>query len=179
MFCTAWKKQTSSITSCVLSINISVSVFLFVQPLTNEHEERHKPITPKASEPEEVETVTVATHVKTARRKDKANKKMDKATKKIDNRGGKPGKDSKISVKKTGKKQFPYPKKEDYPKPTKKPVPSPKSSLPLFLDHFDNKRRLLVRENLLNNWWWASVQLSVLDCVFITAGSWVMIACSI
>lgn len=117
--------------------------------MANEHEERHKNIKPNASDPEEVETVTVATHVKTVRKKDKTNKKMDKATKKADNRGGKTGKEAKISEKKTGKKPIPYPRKEEAPKPTKKPAAPARSSLPLFLDHFESKRRLLVRDRLL------------------------------
>lgn len=117
--------------------------------MANEHEEKQKPIKPNASDPEEMETVTVATNVKTVRKKDKTNKKMDKATKKADNRGGKTGKDAKISEKKIGKKPFPYPKKEEAPKPTKKPAAPARGSLPVFLDHFENKRRLLVRDRLL------------------------------
>lgn len=124
-------------------------MFVFLQTLTNEHEEKNKPIKPNVSDPEQTETVTAATHVKPGRKKDKANKKIEKVTKKTDNRGGKLGKDAKIGMKKVGKKPFPDPKKEDYPKPTKKPVPPAKDSLPLFLDHFENKRRLLVREHLL------------------------------
>lgn len=122
-------------------------IFVFPQTVANEHEERHKPIRPNASDPEEMETVTVASHVKTVRKK--TNKKMDKATKKADNRGGKTGKDAKISEKKIGKKPFPYPKKEEGPKPTKKPSAPARGSLPLFLDHFENKRRLLVRDRPL------------------------------
>lgn len=114
------------------------------KPVANEHEEKQKPIKPNASDPEEMETVTVATNVKTVRKKDKTNKKMDKATKKADNRGGKTGKDAKISEKKIGKKPFPYPKKEEAPKPTKKPAAPARGSLPVFLDHFENKRRLLL-----------------------------------
>lgn len=124
-------------------------IFVFPQTVANEHEEKHKPIRPNASDPEEMETVTVASHVKTVRKKDKTNKKMDKATKKADNRGGKTGKDAKISEKKIGKKPFPYPKKEEGPKPTKKPSAPARGSLPLFLDHFENKRRLLVRDRPL------------------------------
>ncbi|TNN03762.1 hypothetical protein fugu_000791 [Takifugu bimaculatus] len=116
--------------------------------LTNEHEEKNKPIKPNVSDPEETETVTAATHVKPGRKKDKTNKKIEKVTKKTDNRGGKLGKDAKIGAKKVGKNSFPDPKKEDYPKPTKKPVPPAKDSLPLFLDHFENKRRLLRDEFL-------------------------------
>lgn len=122
-------------------------IFVFPQTVANEHEERHKPIRPNASDPEEMETVTVASHAKTVRKK--TNKKMDKATKKADNRGGKTGKDAKISEKKIGKKPFPYPKKEEGPKPTKKPSAPARGSLPLFLDHFENKRRLLVRDRPL------------------------------
>lgn len=117
--------------------------------MANEHEEKHKPIKPNIGDAEEMETVTVATHVKTARKKEKTNKKMDKVTKKADNRGGKTGKDAKISEKKIGKKPFPYPKKEEASKPTKKPAAPAPGSLPLFLDHFENKRRLLVRHCLL------------------------------
>lgn len=135
------KKLTSSITSYIY-----LSIFVFVQALTNKNEEKHKPIKPNVSDPEEMEAVTVATHVKTGRKKDKTNKKIEKVAKKTDNRG-KLGKDAKNGVKKIGKKPIPDPQKEDYPKPTKKPV-SPKDSLPLFLDHFENKRRLLVRERL-------------------------------
>lgn len=124
-------------------------VFVFPQAVANEHEEKLKTVKPNASDPEEVETVTVAPHVKTVRKKDKTNKKMDKATKKADNRGGKTGKEVKISEKKTGKKPIPYPKREEAPKPTKKPSAPARSSLALFLDHFENKRRLLVRDGLL------------------------------
>lgn len=117
--------------------------------MANEHEEKQKAVKPNASDPEEMETVTVAPHGKTVRKKDKMNKKMDKATKKVDHRGGKTGKDAKISEKKTGKKPLPYPKKEEAPNPTRKPAAPARGSLPLFLDHFESKRRLLVRDGPL------------------------------
>lgn len=131
------------------SINIFVSIFAFAQALTNDHEEKEEPIKPNASDPDEMETVTATAHVKPVRKKDKGNKKTDKANKKADNRGAKTGKDAKVNIKNGGKKSLPYPKKEEYPKPTKKPASPAKGSLPLFLDHFENKRRLLVRERLL------------------------------
>lgn len=116
--------------------------------MANEDEEKHKPIKPNASDTEETETVTVATRVKTVRKKDKTTKKTDKVTKKADNRGGKTAKDVKMSEKKIGKKSFPYPKKAEASKPTKKPAAPARGSLPSFLDHFENKRRLLVRDGL-------------------------------
>uniref|UniRef100_H3D1X6 Coiled-coil domain-containing protein 80 n=1 Tax=Tetraodon nigroviridis TaxID=99883 RepID=H3D1X6_TETNG len=114
------------------------------QAVANEDEEKHKPIKPNASDTEETETVTVATRVKTVRKKDKTTKKTDKVTKKADNRGGKTAKDVKMSEKKIGKKSFPYPKKAEASKPTKKPAAPARGSLPSFLDHFENKRRLLL-----------------------------------
>lgn len=124
-----------------------VFLFVFPQAVVSEHEEKHKPIKPNASDPEEMEIVTVAPHAKTVRKKEKTNKKIDKTTKKADNR--KTGKDAKIIERPIGKKPFPYPKKEEAPKPTKKPAAPARGSLPLFLDHFENKRRLLVRDRLL------------------------------
>lgn len=122
---------------------------VFPQAVATEREQKQKAIKPNASDPEEMETVTVAPHVKMVRKKDKTNKKMDKATKKADHRGGKTGKDAKISEKKPEKRPLPYPKKEEAPKPTRKPAAPARGSLPLFLDHFENKRRLLVRVALL------------------------------
>uniref|UniRef100_G3P3T8 Coiled-coil domain-containing protein 80 n=1 Tax=Gasterosteus aculeatus aculeatus TaxID=481459 RepID=G3P3T8_GASAC len=110
--------------------------------LTNEYEDKYEAGTPAASDPEETETFTATSPTKKAKGKhekhDKKKKKTDKAAKKAERRGGKMG------GKKNGKKPSKYPEKEDYPKTTKKPTPPPKGSLASFLDHFENRRRLLL-----------------------------------
>lgn len=122
------------------------NMYLSVQVLTNEYEDKFEPGKPTASDPEETETFTDISPTKKVKGKhdkhDKKKKKNDKAAKKAERRGGKAGK---IGGKKNGKKLSKYTEKEDYPKPTKKPTPPPKGSLASFLDYFESRRRLLVR----------------------------------
>uniref|UniRef100_A0A8C4IQH0 Coiled-coil domain-containing protein 80 n=1 Tax=Dicentrarchus labrax TaxID=13489 RepID=A0A8C4IQH0_DICLA len=124
------------------------NIYLSVQVLTNEYEDKYEPSKPTVSDPEETETFTVISPTKKVKGKhdklDKKKKKNDKATKKADRRGGKVGKEGKIGGKKNGKKLSKYPEKEEYPKPTKRPTPPPKGSLTSFLDYFENRRRLLL-----------------------------------
>ncbi|MBN3290342.1 CCD80 protein, partial [Polypterus senegalus] len=70
---------------------------------------------------------------------EKSNKK-DKAEKK--GKGAKEGKNENRN-KKNSKKTNKHQEKEEYEKPAKKP-PAPRSSLSLFLDYFENHRRLIV-----------------------------------
>ncbi|KAL6100508.1 ccdc80 [Pungitius sinensis] len=113
--------------------------------LTNEYEDKYEAGGATAGDPEEAETFTDISPTKKVKAKhekhDKKKKKADKAAKKAERRGGKAGK---IGGKKNGKKPSKYPEKEDYPKTTKKPTPPPKGSLASFLDHFENRRRLLL-----------------------------------
>lgn len=119
--------------------------------MTNEYEDKYELSKPTVMDLEETEAFTDSSPTKKVKGKgndklDKKKKKNDKAAKKSDRRGGKAGKESKIGGKKNGKKLLKYPEREDYPKPTKKPLPSPKGTLASFLDYFENRRRLLVRE---------------------------------
>lgn len=120
--------------------------------MTNEFEAKYEVGKPTVSDPEETETFTNISPTKKAKGKqdnlDRKKKKNDKASKKAERRGGKTGKESKIGGKKNGKKLFKYPEKEEQPKPTKKPVSPPKGPLASFLDYFENRRRLLVRESM-------------------------------
>lgn len=122
------------------------NMYLSLQVLTNEYEDKYEPSNPTISAHEETESFTDITPTKKVKGRhdkfDKKKKKGDKAAKKAERRGGKEGK---TSGKKNGKKLLKYTEKDDYPKPTKKPTPTPKGSLASFLDYFENRRRLLVR----------------------------------
>lgn len=127
--------------------------FLFLclsKVLTNEYEDKYAPSKPTASNPVETDTFTEISPTKRARGKqdkvDKKKKKNDKVGKKPERK--KQGKDSKVAGKKNTKKVLTFPEKEAYPKTTKKPTTAPpKSSLATFLDYFENRRRLLVRDS--------------------------------
>jgi len=126
------------------------NIYLSVQVLTNEYEDKYEAGKPTASDPEEAETFTDVSPTKKVKGRHekhdkKKKKKNDKAAKKAERRAGKAGKEGKIGGKKNGKKPSKYPEKEDYPKPTRKPTPPAKGTLASFLDYFENRRRLLVR----------------------------------
>lgn len=118
--------------------------------LSNEYEDKYEPSSepskPTVSDPEE--TLTDISPTKKGRSKhDKKKKKNDKAAKKAERRGGKAAKVGKNGGKKNGKRLLKYNEKEEYQKPTKRPTPPPKGSLASFLDYFENRRRLLVRDD--------------------------------